>query len=200
MLCLPNLAEPFVAGLAFANLPWRAAVREALVNGRFPFWNRFVLGGNPLLGAAQAGARLVVDNTFASPYLQKPLALGADIAVHSTTKFLNGHSDSIGGVAGPALGAIGGIRGPFIAHLALVVAGAIAVVRVGTPARPAGFGSDRRVLREPGFLLASAGILLVALSLGTLEGPLALHFGTHLSQRDLDYLTCVDHHDHEAQH
>ena len=61
-------------------------------------------------------------------------------------------------------------------------------MRVGTPARPAGFGSDRRVLREPGFLLASAGILLVALSLGTLEGPLALHFGTHLSQRELSAL------------
>ncbi len=41
--------------------------------------------------------RLVVDNTFMSPYLQKPLALGADIVLHSTTKFLNGHSDSIGG-------------------------------------------------------------------------------------------------------
>jgi hypothetical protein len=95
---------------------------------------------------------------------------------------------SIGGVAGPALGAIGGIRGPFIAHLALVAAGAIAVLRVRTPTKPAGFGSDRRVLREPGFLLASAGILLVALSLGTLEGPLALHFGTHLSQRELSAL------------
>jgi cystathionine beta-lyase len=45
------------------------------------------------------GALLVVDNTFMSPYFQKPLALGADIVVHSTTKFLNGHSDSIGGVA-----------------------------------------------------------------------------------------------------
>lgn len=43
-------------------------------------------------------ALLVVDNTFLSPYLQRPLALGADVVVHSTTKFLNGHSDSIGGV------------------------------------------------------------------------------------------------------
>jgi cystathionine beta-lyase/cystathionine gamma-synthase len=42
--------------------------------------------------------RLVVDNTFMSPYLQKPLSLGADMVLHSTTKFLNGHSDSIGGV------------------------------------------------------------------------------------------------------
>jgi cystathionine beta-lyase/cystathionine gamma-synthase len=41
---------------------------------------------------------LVVDNTFASPYLQRPLALGADIVVHSTTKYLNGHSDSVGGI------------------------------------------------------------------------------------------------------
>jgi cystathionine beta-lyase len=44
------------------------------------------------------GAVLVVDNTFMSPYFQKPLALGADLVVHSTTKFLNGHSDSVGGV------------------------------------------------------------------------------------------------------
>jgi cystathionine gamma-lyase/cystathionine beta-lyase/cystathionine gamma-lyase/homocysteine desulfhydrase len=44
------------------------------------------------------GARVAVDNTFLSPYFQRPLALGADFVVHSTTKFLNGHSDSIGGV------------------------------------------------------------------------------------------------------
>jgi cystathionine beta-lyase/cystathionine gamma-synthase len=44
------------------------------------------------------GARLVVDNTFASPALQQPIALGADLVVHSTTKYLNGHSDSVGGV------------------------------------------------------------------------------------------------------
>jgi cystathionine beta-lyase len=44
------------------------------------------------------GAIFVVDNTFMSPYFQKPLALGADLVVHSTTKFLNGHSDSVGGV------------------------------------------------------------------------------------------------------
>jgi cystathionine gamma-lyase/cystathionine beta-lyase/cystathionine gamma-lyase/homocysteine desulfhydrase len=44
------------------------------------------------------GARVAVDNTFLSPYFQRPLELGADFVVHSTTKFLNGHSDSIGGV------------------------------------------------------------------------------------------------------
>jgi cystathionine beta-lyase/cystathionine gamma-synthase len=43
-------------------------------------------------------ARLVVDNTFASPYIQRPLELGADLVTHSTTKYLNGHSDSVGGV------------------------------------------------------------------------------------------------------
>ena len=43
-------------------------------------------------------ARLVVDNTFASPCIQQPLKLGADLVVHSTTKYLNGHSDSVGGV------------------------------------------------------------------------------------------------------
>ena len=47
--------------------------------------------------AHAAGALVVVDNTFASPYLQQPLALGADIVVHSTTKYLGGHSDVVGG-------------------------------------------------------------------------------------------------------
>src|SRR3954454_25031451 len=62
---------------------------------------------NPLLGIADiaaaaevahdGGARLVVDNTFASPYLQTPLALGADVVLHSTTKYVGGHSDVVGG-------------------------------------------------------------------------------------------------------
>ncbi len=47
--------------------------------------------------AKGAGALVLVDNTFASPYFQRPLELGADLVVHSTTKFLNGHSDSVGG-------------------------------------------------------------------------------------------------------
>lgn len=48
--------------------------------------------------AHNANCRLVVDNTFMSPYFQRPLELGADIVVHSTTKYLNGHSDGIGGI------------------------------------------------------------------------------------------------------
>jgi cystathionine beta-lyase/cystathionine gamma-synthase len=48
--------------------------------------------------ARRHGARFVVDNTFASPAVQRPIALGADLVVHSTTKYLNGHSDSVGGV------------------------------------------------------------------------------------------------------
>ncbi len=48
--------------------------------------------------ARKAGALLVVDNTFASPFFQRPLALGADLVMHSTTKYLNGHSDMIGGM------------------------------------------------------------------------------------------------------
>jgi cystathionine gamma-synthase len=47
--------------------------------------------------AHERGARVVVDNTFATPYLQQPLAVGADIVVHSTTKYLGGHSDVVGG-------------------------------------------------------------------------------------------------------
>ena len=48
--------------------------------------------------AHRGSARVVVDNTFMTPYLQRPLELGADIVVHSTTKYLNGHSDSVGGM------------------------------------------------------------------------------------------------------
>jgi cystathionine gamma-synthase len=56
--------------------------------------------------AAERGARTVVDNTFATPYLQQPLELGADIVVHSTTKYLGGHSDVVGGFAGVNDGAL----------------------------------------------------------------------------------------------
>ena len=95
---------------------------------------------NPLLGIADiealagvahdAGALLVVDNTFASPYLQQPIALGADVVVHSTTKYLGGHSDVVGGalvVADDELGeqlayhqnAMGAVAGPFDSWLVL---------------------------------------------------------------------------------
>jgi cystathionine gamma-synthase len=56
--------------------------------------------------ATERGARTVVDNTFATPYLQQPLALGADLVVHSTTKYLGGHSDVVGGFAGVNDGAL----------------------------------------------------------------------------------------------
>ncbi|HEY0815002.1 MAG TPA: cystathionine gamma-synthase [Pseudonocardia sp.] len=95
---------------------------------------------NPLLGIADiaavadvarvAGARLVVDNTFASPYLQAPLALGADVVLHSTTKYIGGHSDVVGGalvtsddeLAEQLLftqNAVGSVPGPFDAWLTL---------------------------------------------------------------------------------
>ncbi|GAA1773117.1 cystathionine gamma-synthase [Streptomonospora arabica] len=80
--------------------------------------------------AHDSGALLVVDNTFASPYLQRPLALGADVVVHSTTKYLGGHSDVVGGalvVSDPELGdrlafhqnTMGAVAGPFDAWLTL---------------------------------------------------------------------------------
>jgi cystathionine gamma-synthase len=80
--------------------------------------------------AHEAGALLVVDNTFASPYLQRPLDLGADVVVHSTTKYLGGHSDVVGGaiiVADEAhlaglhftQNATGAVAGPFDAWLTL---------------------------------------------------------------------------------
>jgi cystathionine gamma-synthase len=95
---------------------------------------------NPLLGIADiaalaqiardAGTLLAVDNTFASPYLQQPLKLGADVVVHSTTKYLGGHSDVVGGAlvsSDPELGerlafhqnAMGAVAGPFDSWLVL---------------------------------------------------------------------------------
>lgn len=102
---------------------------------------------NPLLGIAdiaaiaevahEAGALVVVDNTFASPYLQNPIALGADIVMHSTTKYCGGHSDVVGGAVVTRAGvktstgedvterigyhqnAMGAVAGPFDAWLVL---------------------------------------------------------------------------------
>lgn len=79
--------------------------------------------------AAKHGLFVIVDNTFASPYLQKPLDLGADIVVHSATKYINGHSDIIGGVVvtkdkglsekiGFIQNAVGSIASPFDSFLA----------------------------------------------------------------------------------
>jgi len=80
--------------------------------------------------AHRVGARLVVDNTFATPMLQQPLILGADVVVHSVTKYLNGHSDMVGGaivVRDQELASeiaflqnsAGGIQGPFDAFLVM---------------------------------------------------------------------------------
>jgi cystathionine gamma-synthase len=80
--------------------------------------------------AHAAGALVVVDNTFASPYLQQPLSLGADVVVHSTTKYLGGHSDLVGGFAAtndPTIAervlflqkSLGAVPGPFDCWLVL---------------------------------------------------------------------------------
>ncbi|MPY94925.1 MAG: cystathionine gamma-synthase [Acidimicrobiia bacterium] len=95
---------------------------------------------NPTLGvvdiaalaevAHRHGARCVVDNTFATPYLQLPLALGADIVVHSTTKYLSGHSDVVGGFVATddeevaarvafVQNAVGAVPGPLDCYLVL---------------------------------------------------------------------------------
>ncbi|MFF2652042.1 cystathionine gamma-synthase [Streptomyces sp. NPDC058045] len=115
-----------------------AAVRAAITPQTKLVWVE--TPSNPLLGitdiaavaevARSAGVRLVVDNTFASPYLQQPLALGADVVVHSTTKYMGGHSDVVGGALvtgdeqlGEELAfhqnAMGAVAGPFDAWLVL---------------------------------------------------------------------------------
>ncbi|WP_405943958.1 cystathionine gamma-synthase [Streptomyces sp. NBC_00932] len=115
-----------------------ASVRAAMTPRTKVIWVE--TPSNPLLGitdiaavadvARTAGVKLVVDNTFASPYLQQPLALGADVVVHSMTKYMGGHSDVVGGalvVNSDDLGeelayhqnAMGAVCGPFDAWLVL---------------------------------------------------------------------------------
>ncbi len=133
-----KVAEPW--GMVFDPVPLGdvAAVRAAVRPETKIIWVETPT--NPLLGIADiatlaaiahdAGALLVVDNTFASAYLQRPLALGADVVVHSTTKYIGGHSDVIGGaliVSDAELGerlafhqnAMGAVAGPFDAWLTL---------------------------------------------------------------------------------
>ncbi len=121
-----------------ANTQDLSTVREALRPNTRAVWVE--TPSNPLLGitdlaalaeiAHAAGALLVVDNTFASPYLQQPISLGADVVVHSTTKYMGGHSDVVGGAlvaAAAGLGeeiayhqnAMGAVSGPFDAWLVL---------------------------------------------------------------------------------
>ncbi|GAA0189997.1 MULTISPECIES: cystathionine gamma-synthase [unclassified Aeromicrobium] len=122
------------------------AVRAAITSATKVVWVETPT--NPLLNIADiervaevahdAGARFVVDNTFASPYLQQPLRLGADVVLHSTTKYLGGHSDVVGGALvtddaeldagfGFLQNGAGGVPGPFDAYLTLRGAKTLAV-------------------------------------------------------------------------
>ena len=127
-------------GVAFDYVPARdiAAYERAIKPSTKLIWVETPT--NPLLTvvdiaavakiAHKQGILLVVDNTFATPYLQQPLALGADIVVHSTTKYINGHSDVVGGAVLTSNGAVyekvkfyqnaaGGVPGPFDAWLTM---------------------------------------------------------------------------------
>ena len=128
------------AGLdfSFVDLNDAAALKAALKPNTRMIWAETPT--NPMLKlvdlakvakfAKQHGLLLVVDNTFCSPMVQRPLEFGADIVVHSATKYLNGHSDMVGGiavVATPELAermaflqnSVGAVAGPFDAFLAL---------------------------------------------------------------------------------
>jgi cystathionine beta-lyase/cystathionine gamma-synthase len=126
-------------GLAFSfvDMSDLAAVRAAVVVNTKLFW--IETPTNPLLKLVDiaavsalkpAGTVVVVDNTFASPYFQSPLTLGADVVVHSTTKYIGGHSDVVGGAAltnDAAIyetikfhqNAVGGVPGPMDAWLTM---------------------------------------------------------------------------------
>jgi cystathionine gamma-synthase len=87
------VSEPAAVRNALQDKPARVVWLETPTNPLLSIANISALADI----AHEAGALLVVDNTFASPYLQQPLALGADVVVHSTTKYIGGHSDVMGG-------------------------------------------------------------------------------------------------------
>jgi len=130
---------------SYVDMSDAAAVRSAIKPNTKLFW--IETPTNPLLKIVDiaalaalrpAGGVVVVDNTFASPYFQSPLALGADVVVHSTTKYIGGHSDVIGGAAltnDPAIyetikfhqNAVGGVPGPMDAWLTMRGAKTLAI-------------------------------------------------------------------------
>jgi cystathionine beta-lyase/cystathionine gamma-synthase len=134
---LDKVFKPWGLGARYTDEPSPAAFEAIITPKTRLVW--IETPTNPLLQildiaaiaevAHKHGAKLVVDNTFASPYLQLPLKLGADIVVHSTTKYLGGHSDVVGGAAvGPKellepvkfyQNAAGGVPGPFDCFLTL---------------------------------------------------------------------------------
>lgn len=89
---------------------------------------------------------------------------------------------SVGGLAGPALGALGGIRLPFLAYLVLVLLALVAAATLREPASRRSFASDRSAIRVRGFWIASAGVLFVYLGYGVVEGVLPLHLATGMGQ------------------
>ena len=129
--------EPWGLGVTPVDLSDLDATRAAITDRTRLVWVETPT--NPLLKvvdiaalaeiAHAAGARLVVDNTFATPALQRPLELGADLVVHSTTKYLGGHSDVVGGAVCTDLAtaerlaflqnAVGAVPGPFDSWLTL---------------------------------------------------------------------------------
>jgi cystathionine gamma-synthase len=120
------MSDPAAVRAALSEHPARLVWVETPTNPLLSIADIAALAGI----AHDAGALLVVDNTFASPYLQQPIALGADVVIHSTTKYLGGHSDVVGGavvVADAGLGAelaflqnaTGSVAGPFDAWLTL---------------------------------------------------------------------------------
>jgi len=140
-----RVARPWGVEHSIARIADVEAVRAAIRPETRMIW--LETPTNPLLGIAdiaamaevahEAGALLVVDNTFATAYLQNPLVLGADVVVHSTTKYSGGHSDVVGGIVVTASGAhtaagepvterigfhqnaMGAVAGPFDAWLVL---------------------------------------------------------------------------------
>ncbi len=89
---------------------------------------------------------------------------------------------SAGAVAGPAMGAVHGIRWPFVLHGLVTAAAFIPVLALGAARTRARVGADRSVLRTRAFAVSASGIVLIALTIGTLDGPLPLHLSDRLGQ------------------
>jgi MFS family permease len=189
-LLVASFPSGMVAGFALAGWAVRRHGSRALVAGSLVLVALgalgFVLGDSlgvyfasrTLMGLGSGGIWIgVTFDTLSRWPGQEYLCMSRIFAAYSA-----------GGLIGPALGPFGGIHGPFLAYLILLLLALPAVLFVGEPATRRGFAADPTVLRRRAFWVASAAILFAVLALGVLEGVLPLHLAERLTQAQIGAL------------
>jgi predicted MFS family arabinose efflux permease len=191
----PGVAGALVACFAVGQLAGYP-VAAALASRRGAAW--LLVGALALLLVGDAGfvvgdgleawfpARLVQGVGAAGLWIGVTFAVlerWPDSAYARITGLLSAYA--AGSILGPAIGAVEGIRWPFALHALLTLAAFLPLLALRSSGTPARFGPDRSVLRTRAFAIASAGIVLISLAIGTIDGPLPLHLGERLGQAEI---------------